>query len=70
MTTPDPSNPLYASRRLLNYVSLTYLTSSGLPVHVGDVGYHVDETEVTYDDVDRIDYYKVVLNEVLKGISC
>ena len=67
MATLDPSNPLYASRRLLKYVSLTYLTSSALPVHVGDVGYHVDEPDMTYDDVDRVDYYKVVLNEVLKG---
>ena len=61
-------------RRLLYLVSSVYLSDSPIEkftantgVFVGDVAFNTGDRQEILDDYLRVDYYKMVINEVMKG---
>ena len=60
-------------RRMLYLVNARYITVSSSPsvashpIVVGDAGFLSEETTLEKDDYERVDFYKLHLNEILKG---
>lgn len=54
-------------RRLLNYISTEYLTTSKLPIYITGNGMPTEDSGDTFNDSNRIDYMKGYINEALKG---
>lgn len=73
----DPSWPSTASdwifsapwglRRLLNYISAEYLTTSRVPIHITGNGMPTEDSGDAFDDSNRTEYMKGYINEALKG---
>ncbi|KAM8749675.1 lactase/phlorizin hydrolase-like [Acanthopagrus schlegelii] len=74
----DPSWPSTASdwiysapwglRRLLNYISIEYLTVTKVPIHITGNGMPTEYSGDTLNDTQRVEYMKGYINEALKAI--
>uniref|UniRef100_A0A3P9M8Q0 Lactase n=1 Tax=Oryzias latipes TaxID=8090 RepID=A0A3P9M8Q0_ORYLA len=73
----DPSWPSTASdwiysapwglRRLLNYISLEYLSANKVPIYVTGNGMPTANSSETINDVSRVEYLRRYINEALKA---
>uniref|UniRef100_A0A3P9HL08 Lactase n=1 Tax=Oryzias latipes TaxID=8090 RepID=A0A3P9HL08_ORYLA len=75
----DPSWPSTASdwiysapwglRRLLNYISLEYLSATKVPIYITGNGMPTANSSETINDVSRVEYLRRYINEALKAID-